>query len=72
LSQNSDLAAKLQRLEKEVTSRLDSHEKAIVELMQQFFNILNSPPSEPPAEEPKREIGFHVKDSSESKSKRAR
>jgi hypothetical protein len=76
LSDTTTLAAKLEKLEREVTSRLDSHEKAIVELMRQFLTIIN-PDNETPSEEisTKREIGFHVKDAAEgkgSKSKRAR
>jgi len=60
LQDTGSLAAKLTKLEKEITVRLDSHEKGIVELMQQFFNILNPPGSES-SESEKREIGFHVK-----------
>src|SRR5207247_2415411 len=41
LSDTAALAAKLDKLEREVTSRLDSHEKGIVELMRQFLTILN-------------------------------
>jgi hypothetical protein len=74
LTNSAALISKLEKLEKEVTSRLDSHETAIVQLMQQFFKILN-PPAESGAEEPKREIGFHVKDKHETasaKTKRVR
>ena len=63
LTDTGALAAKLDKLEREVTSRLDSHEKAIVELMRQFLTIIN--PENDTAKEgetPKREIGFHVKD----------
>ena len=76
LSDTTSLAAKLNKLETEVTSRLDSHEKAIVELMRQFLTIIN--PNSDSAEQnetPKREIGFHVKDKkhgTEVQSKRAR
>jgi hypothetical protein len=74
LGESSTLATRLDKLEKEITSRLDSHEKAIVELMQQFLSILN-PDHEGAEAAPKREIGFHVKDKKEdgeSKSRRAR
>ncbi|HEY6228442.1 MAG TPA: ORF6N domain-containing protein [Verrucomicrobiae bacterium] len=63
LTDTSALAAKLDKLEREVTARLDSHEGAIVELMRQFLTIIN--PENENAEDgetPKREIGFHVKD----------
>ena len=57
-------------------ARLDSHEKAIVELMRQFLTILNPPSKgETPDSSAKREIGFHVKDTNERKgigSKRVR
>jgi hypothetical protein len=75
LTDTAILAAKLGRLEKEITTRLDSHEKAIVELMQQFFTIINPDSGENCPSEEKREIGFHVKDTAEgkgAKSKRAR
>lgn len=72
LGDSAALAAKLDKLEKEITSRLDSHEKAIVELMQQFFAILN-PESAPKADPfPQREIGFHVKDKREDAGVRLR
>jgi hypothetical protein len=56
------LAAKLNALEKEVTSRLHSQEKAIVELMQQFFSIINPPPEEKYPDGDKREIEIHVRE----------
>jgi hypothetical protein len=76
LTDTTALAAKLDKLEREVTARLDSHEKAIVELMRQFLTIIN-PDTEADAsgEPPKREIGFHVKDKkrgAEVQSRRAR
>jgi hypothetical protein len=74
LSDTSILAAKLKKLESEVTSRLDSHEKAIVELMRQFLTILNpQAEGEKEGSSEKREIGFHVKNKGEGvQSKRAR
>jgi hypothetical protein len=79
LSDTSALAAKLDKLEREVTSRLDSHEKAIVELMRQFLSIINpeSAAGDGGEASSKREIGFHVKDRKrgadvQSKSNRAR
>src|SRR6266576_1038201 len=47
------LARKLAALEKALTSRLDAHEAAIVEVLQELMQILNPPP--PP---PKPHIGF--------------
>jgi phage regulator Rha-like protein len=50
------LAKKLAALEKRLTSRLDVHEAAIVEVLQELMQILNPPP---PPEPPRRRIGFH-------------
>ena len=52
-----ELAQKLAVLEKKLTSRLDVHEAAIVEVIQELMQILNPPP--PPPEPPRRRIGFH-------------
>jgi hypothetical protein len=52
-----ELAEKLAALEKKLTSRLDVHEAAIVEVLQELMQILNPPP--PPPEPPRRRIGFH-------------
>ena len=52
-----ELARKLATLEKKLTSRLDVHEAAIVEVLQEIMQILNPPPS--PPEPPRRRIGFH-------------
>lgn len=54
---NHELAAKLRTLEHELTSRLDSHEAAIIEVLQRIMLLLD-PPAEPPATRP--EIGFHA------------
>jgi hypothetical protein len=51
-----ELAKKLAALEKKLTSRLDVHEAAIVEVLQELMEILNPPP--PPPEAPKPRIGF--------------
>ena len=50
------LARKLADLEKKLTARLDVHEAAIVQVLQEVMQILN-PPLE--AEPPHRRIGFH-------------
>ena len=47
---------KLAALEKELTARLDVHEAAIVQVLQEVMQILN-PPEAP--EPPRRRIGFH-------------
>ncbi len=51
-----DLAKKLAALEKQLTGRLDTHEVAIVNVLQQIMHILNPPPSPPLP--PKPRIGF--------------
>jgi hypothetical protein len=52
-----ELAKKLAALEKKLTSRLDAHEVAIVEVLQELMQILN--PSPPPPSPPKPRIGFN-------------
>ena len=52
-----DLAKKLAALEKQLTGRLDTHEVAIVNVLQQLMQILNPPPKPPVPLRPK--IGFH-------------
>jgi hypothetical protein len=51
-----ELARKLASLEKKLTGRLDVHEAAIVQVLQEVLQILNPPP--PPPEPPKPRIGF--------------
>jgi ORF6N domain-containing protein len=51
-----ELAKKLAALEKQLTGRLDSHEAAIVHVVQELMLILN-PPAPPPAP-PRPKIGF--------------
>ncbi len=51
-----DLSRKLAALEKQLTGRLDSHEAAIVHVLQELMQILNPAPL-PPAP-PKPRIGF--------------
>jgi ORF6N domain len=52
-----ELAKKLAALEKKLTARLDVHEAAIVQVLQEIMQILNPPPL--PPEPPRRRIGFH-------------
>lgn len=63
LSDTRDLARKLTALEKELKSRLDIHEAAIVAVLQRMMRLLD-PPAEP--EPPRRQIGFHVKPESDA------
>ncbi len=55
-----ELAGKLARLEEEVKLRLNTHEAAIVDVLQRILEILDPPP--PPPEPPQPEIGFHIKE----------
>ena len=56
LASTTELAKKLDILERKLTSRLDVHEKAIIELFAQIRKLLKPPPPQP---EPKRRrIGF--------------
>ncbi len=55
LAQNKELAAKLAELERNLTDRLDDHEKAIVQILDEIKKLMEPPP----APEPKRrQIGF--------------
>ena len=60
LTDSHELARKLAVLEHELTSRLDIHEAAIVDVLQRIMKILDPPPPLP--EPPPPEIGFHVKE----------
>ena len=57
LSDTRELARKLASLEKELKTRLDTHESAIVDVLQRVMALLD-PPSTP--EPPAREMGFHA------------
>ena len=69
LSETAKMAAKLSALEQEIKGRLDTHEKAIVDVLQQLMEILNPDEILIPDSEPKREIGFHVKEEAKKPSK---
>src|SRR5687767_6731924 len=56
---NQQLADELKELERKLTSRLDIHEAAIVDVLQRIMRRID-PPAEP--EPPQKEIGFHVKE----------
>ena len=55
LTANRDLARKLAALETELTSRLDSHESAIVDILRRLMEII-APPAYP--DPPQKQIGF--------------
>lgn len=56
LASSDELAKKLDALERKLTGRLDTHEKAIIGLFAQIRRLLKPPPPQP---EPKRQrIGF--------------
>ena len=57
LTDTRELAKKLASLERELTSRLDSHEIAIVDLLQRIMRLLD--PSPGPTV-PDKEMGFHT------------
>ncbi len=58
LTDTRDLARKLAALETELKARLDTHEVAIVDVLQRIMALLDPPP--PPPEPVKPEMGFHV------------
>ena len=60
LGSTKELAKQLAALEKKLTTRLDGHEIAIVEVLQRLMDILDPPPTPPEPEMPKRRIGFQV------------
>jgi hypothetical protein len=60
LGGTKELAKQLAALERKLTTRLDGHESAIVEVLQRLMNILDPPPPPPEPETSKRRIGFHV------------
>ena len=58
LGGTQELARQLRELEARLTSRLDGHEAAIVDVLQRLMRLLEPPPPEPAP--PRRQIGFHV------------
>ncbi|WP_414663400.1 ORF6N domain-containing protein [Horticoccus sp. 23ND18S-11] len=60
LTDTRELAQKLTALEQELTGRLDTHESAIVDVLQRIMALLDPPPA--PLDEPptKKEMGFHA------------
>jgi hypothetical protein len=62
LSDTRELARKLATLESEVKSRLDSHDSAIVDVMQRILDLIDPPDTTEAPPPPKREIGFGVRE----------
>lgn len=57
LTDTRELARKLEAIERDLTSRLDSHEVAIAEFMARIMQLLDPPPQPAP---PDKELGFHT------------
>lgn len=57
MTDTRELARKRADLEKDLTSRLDSHETAITEFMRRLMQLLDPPPAPEP---PPKELGFHT------------
>jgi hypothetical protein len=57
LTDTRELTRKLGTLEEELKARLDTHESAIVDVLQRIMALLDPPA--PPFEAPRREMGFH-------------
>ena len=57
LSGSTELAAELKKLEAKLTARLDSHEVAIIDVLQRIMLLLNPPPT---PEVQTKEMGFHT------------
>ena len=62
LSDTRELARKLAALEREVKARLDSHDAAIVDVMQRILDLIDPPERPDPPSPPQRKIGFSVKE----------
>jgi hypothetical protein len=57
LTDTRELARKLAVLEDEIKARLDTHESAIVDVLQRIMELLDPPAPLP--QPPQREMGFH-------------
>ena len=58
------LAKKLTVLERTLTARLDTHEHAITDIIQQIMLLLSPPPQDDPQDPPRPRIGFTVRERS--------
>ena len=59
-----DLARKLAELERKLTTRLNVHETAITEVLQQIMRLLNPPEEPEPPPTPRKRIGFIAQEKS--------
>ncbi|MDB6113978.1 MAG: uncharacterized protein JWQ62_923 [Lacunisphaera sp.] len=57
LTGSKELAAELKKLESKLTTRLDVHETAIVDVLRRIMQLLDPPPA-PPV--PDKSLGFHT------------
>ena len=57
LTGSKELAVELKKLEAKLTTRLDMHESAIVDVLRRIMELLDPPPA-PPL--PEKAMGFHV------------
>jgi len=57
LSGSKELTAELKKLEAKLTSRLDNHETAIIDVLRRIMELLDPPPA-PPVQE--KSMGFHT------------
>lgn len=64
LGANRELADQLKELERKLTSRLDIHETAIVDVLRRIMRLLEPPPESQSSESSRKEIGFHIKEDS--------
>ena len=62
LMTQQDLAKKLAALERTLTARLDTHEHAISDIIQQIMLLLSPPPQGAPQDPPRPRIGFSVRE----------
>jgi hypothetical protein len=62
LMDQRDLARKLAELERKLTTRLNVHETAITEVLQQIMRLLNPAEEPEPAPPPLRRIGFTARE----------
>jgi len=63
LMDTRELARKLAALEREVKSRLDTHDAAIVDNLSRIMDLIDPPSRPEPPEPPRKLIGFGVKES---------
>ncbi len=62
LTEQRDMAKKLADLERTLTERLDTHDHAISDIIQQIMQLLSPPPPDDGDEPPRPRIGFSVRE----------